>query len=690
MLYRSLVVSVLILNSLHARAESAHAGSAKALSEHALPSFDEVKHRDQVSDLVFLAKDGSRIDSIRIDSRFRKLAWVPLQEIAPLAREILIATEDQRFFDHAGVDWFSLASNAMKKLSGSRARGASTLTMQLVSLIDPTRAHKGKRDFSEKIDQIESALELEKTWTKDQILEAYLNLVPLKGELVGIHAASKVLFQKEVEALDPIDASLIVAMLPAPNDSTATIRKRACTFLKHVYEAKSSQAEDLCQELSARTLFADDKGSDVKEIASDHRINESYVYSVMKNLSSEQKQSGQIKTTLDLGLQNSVYRMAKETLHGIQDQNVSEVAVLAIRNDTGEVVSYIGSVPEFSKNPHVDGVLGRRQAGSTLKPFFYEQALKGHQVDLGSFLMDEPKMLQTMNGAFRPDNYDHEFHGKVTLPVALASSLNIPAIEIVEKIGEEQAVTTLKEFGFQELKPAFLYGPSIALGTVDVTLAELVHAYHRLWKQSQTENEARIIARILSDADSRTLTFGLNSVLNTPYYTSVKTGTSKDMRDNWCLGFSEHYTVGVWVGNFNGTPMKDVSGVSGAAPLWRKVMDELHANTGSHIPQAVAAIKLPELDLAVAKTKTQNASLVHIAYPSDQAVLAYDPEIPVSRQKVLFRVDGASDAASWFVNGKKVAALGKPYFWPVERGKFKLEVRNAKDEPLDSIQFLVK
>ena len=237
-------------------------------------------------------------------------------------------------------------------------------------------------------------------------------------------------------------------------------------FMKNKWD----RAEELCQELSSRTDFIDVRVAELSK----SRINESYVYSIYKNLSPEDKAKAQIKTTLDLNLQESVYTYAKETLRGIQRQNVSEIAALVIRNDTGEVLSYLGSVPEYSKNPHVDGVLGRRQAGSTLKPFFYERAFIDHKVDLLTSLSDEPELFQTSNGAFRPENYDHEFHGKVTIPEALASSLNIPAIQIVEKIGEENAVEVLKNFGFQELKPAYQYGASIALGTVDVTLNELV------------------------------------------------------------------------------------------------------------------------------------------------------------------------------------------------------------------------
>ena len=160
------------------------------------------------------------------------------------------------------------------------------------------------------------------------------------------------------------------------------------------------------------------------------------------------------------------------------------------------------------------------------------------------------------------------------------------------------------------------------------------------------------------------------------------------MRDNWCIGFSDRYTVGVWVGNFNGTPMKDVSGVSGAAPLWRKIMDKLNEHEPSKIPLAIAAIHLPDTQEKLASPEKSN--VVHIVYPGDHAVLAFDPEIPVSHQKVLFRSEGPRDLGHWFLNGKAVAKLDQNYFWPVERGHYQLEVRSPKQDVLDHVEFVVK
>jgi penicillin-binding protein 1C len=370
----------------------------------------------------------------------------------------------------------------------------------------------------------------------------------------------------------------------------------------------------------------------------------------------------------------------------------------------------------------VDGVRARRQAGSTLKPFFYALALQKKKFDLGSEVLDEPLQIQTPNGAYRPENYDHEFHGWVPLASALAASLNIPAIKVVQEVGVDEAVALLPKLGFHGIKPGYIYGPSIALGSADVTLEELTRAYAGLARQAMGESAgkptgatstrfpldaeaARSVARILSDNPSRSLTFGMNSVLATPYFTAVKTGTSKDMRDNWCVGFSDRYAVGVWVGNFSGHPMTQVSGVSGAAPLWRKVMDQLHRTSPSVMPPAIAAVELPETKAAGAPIDAKASGTVpgpilgsepsrlvspKIVYPHSGSVLAVDPGIPVERQKVLLQVSGAQSGFKWILNGREVGPLTEPVLWAIERGKQLLEIRGSGGSVVDSVSFLVK
>jgi penicillin-binding protein 1C len=667
--------------------------------EASLPSYDEVKSRDESSEMILLDRSGQRIDSYRLNPKFRKAPWIKLEEVAPLAREILVKTEDQHFFEHEGVDWFAIGRSAIDLAKGSKSRGASTLTMQLVSLIDEDLARKGRRSVREKINQIEAAIELEKNWKKDEILEAYLNLVPLRGELIGIHSVARFLFQKDPSALDPVEAALIVAMLPSPNEAWNKISDRACVFLKHVYENESAKSEVLCADAKKRSVaFA----TPSNESDSIDRISEHYTRFFVDSLPNSKRKGGFVKTSFDLNLQQKVYEFAKESLLGISKQNVSEIAALVIDHQNGEVLSYLGNIQRFSKSEHVDGIQAKRQAGSTLKPFFYGLALQNKKFDLNSTLLDEPIQIQTSNGAFRPENYDHEFHGWVPFATALASSMNIPAIKVVQEVGVDESVALLKKIGIQNLKPGYIYGPSIALGTVDLSLYDLTHAYEKMAHQALDSGKSDFpldrdvtqkITRILSSNPSRSLTFGMHSLLATPYFTAVKTGTSKDMRDNWCVGYSDRYTVGVWVGNFSGTPMQDVSGVSGAAPLWRKIMNHLHEKNPSRLPEAIAKIELPEATSEAKSVEKKN--LLKILYPHEGAILAVDPEIPIERQKVLFKPSEKTEGYDWYLNDEKLAAVSEPYLWPLRleknnRGKMKLEIRNASGAVVDSIHFTVR
>jgi len=235
------------------------------------------------------------------------------------------------------------------------------------------------------------------------------------------------------------------------------------------------------------------------------------------------------------------------------------------------------------------------------------------------------------------------------------------------------------------------------LGTVDLSLEELTRAYVALANQAIGKPRtnfpfdalsAQIVTRILSDPEARAATFGLNSVLSTPYFTAAKTGTSKDMRDNWCMGFSDRYTVGVWVGNFDGTPMKDVSGVSGAAPLWRRIMDDLNEKRSSQMPSAIAHIQLPKIDAV--DQKHEKSSLTQILYPQSGAVLAFDPEIPEDRQKMLFRSKQSEKKQYWYLNEEKLGPLNEPLLWQIKKGHYKLEVRNEHQDKLDEVNFSVR
>ena len=239
--------------------------------------------------------------------------------------------------------------------------------------------------------------------------------------------------------------------------------------------------------------------------------------------------------------------------------------------ESGDVLAYIGNNGVRSSARYVDGTRALRQAGSILKPFLYALAFDRKVLTPVSLLDDSPLELAVGGGSYRPRNYDEQFHGLVTARTALASSLNIPAVRTLQLVGVEDFWSTLRRLGFRSLEESEFYGPSLALGTADICLEDLVNAYRsianggvltasRLTPDTPRSKEGRVFSRgaaflvsdILSDRESRALTFGLENPLATRFWTAVKTGTSKDMRDNWCVGYSERYTVGVWIGNFSG------------------------------------------------------------------------------------------------------------------------------------------
>jgi penicillin-binding protein 1C len=303
--------------------------------------------------------------------------------------------------------------------------------------------------------------------------------------------------------------------------------------------------------------------------------------------------------------------------------------------------------------------------------------------------------------------------------VALGSSLNVPAVRTLERVGVDRAVVALRALGVAGLERADHYGPSLALGAADVTLYELVSAYRALARGGQAgllrvraddprgvsarvlgAGASFLVAEILADRGSRSLTFGLESALATHYWSAVKTGTSKDMRDNWCIGFSEKYTVGVWVGNGGGEPMWHVSGVDGAAPVWAAVMNTLHASEPSAPPAPPAdvartaagyALRGTEaVGVAAAALAEPNAGLARIVSPARDLVIAFDPDIPATQQRVLFEAQPADAALAFVLDGAPLGSASTPHFWPLVRGRHELVLRDASGTERDRVEFVVR
>lgn len=779
-----------------------------------IPTFNQVKAAYQPSTAYLLDRQGSLLHSVRLDMQAQRAPWVGLAQISPQLAYAVITAEDKNFESHSGVDWSALASatwdNAWGAFTRQRARGASTLTMQLIGLIDESQVKAGKRSILEKVSQSTLALSLERSWTKQQILEAYLNLASFKGELVGVGAMSNGLFGKAPEGLNTIESAIAAVLLRSPNAKSNTVAKRACVLLKNlqapspceqvsalveaafVNPSKESQRWILPATASATQGRAANLATQVSPQLAPHAANKLLDKSTLLV-------PGQgFQSSLFLPLQNFAQQSLRQQLTQLTLKNVEDGAVLVLDNATGEVLAWVGSSGDFSQARQVDGVTSLRQAGSTLKPFLYALAFEKKYLNPAALIEDAPYTLDTGNGLYAPQNYESDYKGWVSVRSALGNSLNIPAVKTVVQTGVEPFYQQLRQLGFSSLtQSADWYGYSLSLGSADVSLMMLTNAYRSLanggewsplrvtptevnrnakaknndslgnpqsmaqcvteWCRSngrgtgtgavaapgdENQKSRRVISPqasfmvsdILSDRSARALTFGLESWLSTPYWTAVKTGTSKDMRDNWCIGFSSRYTVGVWVGNASGQPMHDVSGVTGAAPVWREVMDWLHRGSNMQGRSAVPS-QAPKAPLGLEQHKIRfepriepprrewfmNASksgsssssvsgsmsepkgdiqvielikrpvLARIQYPAQGTVLALDADIPPNRQRIQFSAGGPIQKGwGWNLNGKALAPSAIPHGWLPLPGRHRLQLMDDKGKQVDEVQFTVR
>jgi penicillin-binding protein 1C len=646
--------------------------AAAANVAQALPSFAEVRAAHRPSDIVLTDRHGVPVQTLRVDRRVRRLAWVPLDQVSPALLQALVLSEDRRFYEHSGVDWSAVATSAWGNRWNQKTRGASTLTMQLAGLMDDGLARPaGGRSVAQKLGQALTAARLETRWKKSEILEAYLNSVAFRGEIVGIDALAATLFGKHASGLDAQEAAITAALLRGPNASPALVAQRACGVLQ-------LQQQD-CAGVTAlaATALLRDGGMPLVEQLAPHYA----------RLRVQPDGPPVQRSTLDARLQRVAVGALRRQLGELVDHDVEDGAVVVLDNASGEVLAWVGSSGSLSAAAEVDGVLARRQPGSALKPFVYALAFERRLITPASLIDDAPAQFATTSGLYLPQNYEHDFKGWVSARTALGSSLNVPAVRVGAMLGPDALFERLDAFGLRLAESGGFHGYALVLGSADVTLLDLSNAYRtlanggmrsavRIRRGIATAAPTRVadpsavalVSDILSDNDARVRTFGLDSALATRGYAAVKTGTSKDLRDNWCIGFTDRYTVGVWVGNASGEPMQTVSGVAGAAPIWHAVVQHLHEGRVSRPPplpsgvtrQAVSFggqleaarnevfIKGTEQQRVVAASQTGGRQAFGISSPRDGSVYALDPDIPYGSQQLRFEgEDGA-----WSLDGK--------------------------------------
>ncbi len=708
--------------------------AAIALCWPPVPSFDAVRARWRPSDAQLLDRHGEPIHELRVDAHGRRLAWTPLAAISPALLKAVIASEDHRFLSHHGVDFVAIAMAAARRLAGRRARGASTLTMQLAAMLDPRIARPGvrQRTATQKLRQMLAAFALERRWSKPQILEAYLNLVTYRGEIEGVSAASRVMFGKTPDGIDAAEAVVLAALIKAPNARASALERRAEALrIAMGRRARSPDAPGERGMSSAQISSAQISSTQISSIvdrALAARARDFTRVTLAPRIAEQLLRDGRLtaQSTLDRDLQAFALDALRRHVAEVHDRNVDDGAVLVVENSTGEVWAYVGGTGALSSAPYVDGVRAMRQPGSALKPFLYALALERRLLTPASLLEDTPLELPEQRGLYRPLDYDREFRGLVSTRVALASSLNVPAVRTIDMVGVEAFTGHLRSLGFDGIvEQGDYYGAALALGSADVRLWDLVNAYRTLAnggrssamrlvsggapepaRQIYSPATAFLVSDILADRASRAPTFGLENTLATRFWSAVKTGTSKDMRDNWCVGYTGRFTVGVWVGNFSGASMHDVTGITGAAPVWLDVMNYLDQRFGSDgiaRPAGVTA-RMVEFPQAVEPQREEwfitgtepNRQAAHlddtprILSPAPDTVIAFDPDIPVDRQRVAFVASAGAGGSRWMLDHKTLGSVNGVMLWTPSPGVHTLALADSMGRPLDMATFRVR
>ncbi|MBO4675756.1 MAG: penicillin-binding protein 1C [Elusimicrobiaceae bacterium] len=645
-----------------------------------------------------------------LSSRKTHAIDVALQDISPWLVAAAVAAEDKRFFAHSGVDSAAVLRALWQNTKeGSVVSGASTITQQLVRTLEPR-----PKNLWGKITEAGQALLTERNQTKEEILEQYFNRVELGNLTQGVEAASRFYFNRSSGMLSPSQAAFLVGLIKSPTyynplkHFTRALQRRDYV-LKRMHE--EGMIDEELYQLALAEKITLEKSS--RPFEAPHFL--TFILPFLPT------QGTVIYTTLDQELQNFVQTAVKTQIDRLTQENVTNAAVVVIDNLSGGILAYVGSADFRDKKNQgqVDGVRALRQPGSALKPFVYGLGFETGKLTPSTLLEDNDTFF---DDGFHPRNYDETFHGWVSVRNALGNSYNIPAVKAAEKIGVENLLAWLHKAGLSSLdKSADFYGLGLALGNGEVRLLELANVYASLarlgeWKPLRLAQQpsvfmpghpvrllspqtAYLITDILKDNQARTEAFGLNSPLSLPFEFAAKTGTSKDYKDNWAIGYTTRWTIGVWVGNFNATPMQKVSGITGAGPILHEIalfMQKKYPSDPFETPSNVVRRSVcTDSGLLAGKTCTHRREEVfHAAYvpavcdgnhhdsavqmrivsPLQGDIYKIDPSTIRASQRLKIEAACSSTQCAWQLNGKKLSQTACRFFWPLAAGKYNLSV----------------
>ncbi|HEX7829722.1 MAG TPA: penicillin-binding protein 1C, partial [Thermoanaerobaculia bacterium] len=518
--------------------------------------------------------------------------WLDAKHLPANVVAATIAAEDHRFYSHYGVDPRAVARAFVRNVRAMRVvEGGSTITQQVAKLLLQSKS----RSLVQKFAEAKLALRLERKFTKDEILALYLNLAPYGNRITGAARASRAYFGVVPESLTVSQAAFLASLPQRPS---------AFNPLNNPKSARARQQFILAKMTLPRDEYERAKREELRFTPASQPV--VAMHFVERVLASQPKETT-VRTTLDAKLQREVAGIISAQRDDLLKHGAHSVAVAVLDNASGEWLAWEGSGDYFGANfgGAIDGVVAARQPGSTLKPFTYALAFESGRSP-ATVLMDEPSHFPTSRDGivYTPRNYDGRYRGPLRVRSALAGSQNVPAVAMLHQLGPESLLRFLRNAGFKGLdKTADYYGLGLTLGDAEVTLEQLITAYAAfarggktiqtsfIHRQPPTANRQLFSTRtafwitdILSDPDAREYAFGTGGSLDFPFPVAVKTGTSQAYRDNWTIGYTNDVTVGVWVGNFDRTPLRGSSGVTGAAPIFNAVMLAAVKNARGSLP----------------------------------------------------------------------------------------------------------
>jgi penicillin-binding protein 1C len=653
--------------------------------------------------------------------------------MGPWIRDATVALEDRRFYSHAGVDLVATGRALV-----SRHGGGSTITQQLVKMA----IHRNGRTIGEKLREMLLAWQLERRWSKAQILDAYLNRLPYGNRLIGIEAAAQGYFDKHAAELSEPEAVYLAGIPRLPSrfnpwrhPAAAAGQFRRSLRLLAEHGAFQGDATELAAPSVERHL---------PPWAAPHYV----------DLLRSPRPRGVVSCTLDLDLQHRAEQLVAEHFAVLHRIDPAQAAMVIIENGTGAVRAMVGS--RDYRSCQLNGVVRFHDCGSTLKPFLYATAIDRRILTAATLLPDTADAVREAYGDYDPHNFVQCHAGPVRVREALNNSLNVPAVVAVSRMGARQAFDAIGDWGIRFDRPLEKTGAGFILGNVGVRLLDLTAAFAGLERGGLTgpprlresdrmplrrrvaPETAEIVTDVLCDNSARLISFGPRSALAFETRVACKTGTSAGFRDGWAVGCTKEHTVGVWVGNVNGSPMDHISSIASAAPLWRRMMDDLLLSDhplpkpslrptricaltglrpGEHstatldeyflpgtepledagawfaadghplLPREYAAwVATPDNHLGA--TLRPQADELAILSLRDEAVFVLDGNLPATQQQLELQAN-RPDGVTWKMNGRRLSpATDGRVLWPLAEGRWTLEAAIAGQQT--SVNFVVR